>query len=164
LRTSDASGLAITPALDEAYVATARTLFLEYAASLEVDLAYQDFQREVDSLPGNYAPPRGRLLLAKSGTSAPACVGVRPLDEDVCEMKRLYVRPAARGAGLGRRLTVAAIDFGRAAGFRAMRLDTLPSMASAQALYLSLGFQAIAPYRASPVVGNVFMELALGRT
>lgn len=155
------STLTITPALDETDVETARTLLLEYAASLEVDLAYQDFQREVASLPGDYAPPRGCLLLARNGTSALACVGVRPLDDAVCEMKRLYVRPEARGTGLGRQLTMAAIDFGRVAGYRAMRLDTLPSMTSAQSLYASLGFRKIAPYRASPVVGNVFMELAL---
>lgn len=151
----------ITPAIDAADIAAIRTLFLEYAASLDVDLAYQAFQNEVASLPGDYAPPRGCLLLARDGGAARACVGVRPLDDNVCEMKRLYVRPEARGSGIGRTLTIAAIEFGRAAGFRAIRLDTLPSMAAAQVLYRSLGFRDIAPYRFSPVAGNVFMELQL---
>jgi ribosomal protein S18 acetylase RimI-like enzyme len=157
------SAISITPALDESDIATVRSLFLEYAASLDIDLAYQDFQGEVASLPGDFAPPRGCLLLARSATNAVACVGVRPLDPVVCELKRLYVRPEARGTGVGRKLTLAAIDFGTAAEFRAMRLDTVPSMASAQGLYRSLGFRVIAPYRASPIVGNMFMELALER-
>jgi ribosomal protein S18 acetylase RimI-like enzyme len=153
--------ITIHPTTDAASMAAVRSLFLEYAASLEVDLAYQDFQREVASLPGDYAPPKGCLLLAREGTTAVACVAVRPLDEDRCEMKRLYVRREARGTGLGRQLALAAIAFGRSAGFRAIRLDTLSSMTSAQALYLALGFQPIPPYRASAVVGTLFMELTL---
>lgn len=151
----------IARATDGASIAAVRTLFLEYAASLDVDLAYQNFPREVASLPGDYAPPRGCLLLARDGLDAVACVAVRPLDGDICEMKRLYVRPEARGSGLGRDLAVAAIDFARAAGFRAMRLDTLPSMASAHTLYRALGFRDIAPYCISPVTGNLYMELVL---
>ena len=151
----------IAPAMNAAAFDAIRVLFLEYAASLDVDLAYQDFHREVASLPGDYVSPRGCLLLATDGERTVACVGVRPLDDDVCEMKRLYVRPEARGTGLGRQLAMAAIDFGRTAGYRAMRLDTLPSMASAQALYRALGFRDIAPYRPSPVAGNVFMEFPL---
>jgi ribosomal protein S18 acetylase RimI-like enzyme len=139
-----------------------RELFLEYAASLEVDLAYQDFPREVAGLPGDYAPPGGCLLIARDGGAAIGCVAVRPIDEDRCEMKRLYVRPVGRGSGLGRQLTEAAIAFGRAAGFRAMRLDTLPAMAAAQSLYRELGFQIIPAYRSSPVAGNLYMELVLG--
>lgn len=150
-----------SPATDPESIAAVRTLFLEYSASLNVDLAYQGFQAEVAALPGDYAPPRGCLLLARNGPAAVACVGVRPLDDDVCEMKRLYVRPEARGTGIGRRLAVAAIDFGRAAGFRAIRLDTLPSMVGAHRLYVALGFRTIPPYRASPVPGNLFMELML---
>lgn len=138
-----------------------RALFREYAASLDVDLSYQDFDRELESLPGDYAPPTGCLILARDGPTALACIGVRPLEPDVCEMKRLYVRPAAQGTGLGRQLAVAAIEFATEAGYHAMRLDTLPSMAKAQALYRTLGFRDTVPYRFSPVVGNVFMELAL---
>ena len=151
----------ITPALDSDDIAAVRTLFLEYAASLDVDLAYQGFQGEVASLPGDYAPPRGCLFLAREGQNAVACVGVRPIDGEICEMKRLYVRPEARGSGIGRDLAVAAIEFGRAAGFRAMRLDTLPSMMTAHTLYHALGFRSIAAYRPSPVAGTLFMELPL---
>jgi len=151
----------IVPAVDPDALAAIRVLFLEYAASLEVDLGYQDFQRELATLPGEYAAPRGCLLLAASGAHPMACVAVRPLDLDHCEMKRLYVRPQARGTGLGRRLALAAIGFGRRAGFRAIRLDTLPSMHSARALYRELGFREIAPYRSSPVAGTLFLELGL---
>ena len=151
----------IAPALDAASVAVIRSLFLEYGASLDVDLAYQSFPEEVATLPGDYAPPRGCLLLAREGPDALACVGVRPLDGEVCEMKRLYVRPESRGSGIGRELAFAAIAFARTTGFRAMRLDTLPSMTSAQALYDVLGFRDIAPYRFSPVAGTRFMELDL---
>ena len=155
--------MTITPAAGAGDLAEIRALFREYAASLDVDLAYQDFEHEVASLPGDYAPPRGCLLLARDDTGVVAGVGVRPLDADRCEMKRLYVRPRARGAGLGRQLTLAAIEFARASGYRAMRLDTLPSMTSAQALYRALGFREIAPYRYSPVAGNVYMELILAQ-
>lgn len=145
----------------EADLAVVQALLREYAASLDVDLAYQHFEEEMGSLPGDYAWPLGVLLLAHDGTSAVGCVGVRPLAEQRCEMKRLYVRPAARGCGLGRQLAEAAIAFGQAAGYRAIRLDTLPSMHDAQALYRTLGFVDIPAYRPSPVAGNVFMELAL---
>lgn len=151
----------IAPALDATALVAIRALFREYAGSLDVDLAYQDFEREVAALPGDYAPPTGCLLLATDGPAALACVGVRPLEAGICEMKRLYARPEARGAGLGRQLALAAIEFARATGFHAMRLDTLPSMAAAQALYRELGFREIAPYRFSPVTGNLFMELQL---
>ena len=145
-------------------LAAVRELFLEYATALPVGLEYQDFEQEVASLPGDYAPPRGALLLATRETQWIACVGVRPIALAICELKRLYVRPAARGQGLGRRLTVAAIDFARGAGYRTMRLDTLPSMTEAQRLYRQLGFAEIAAYRFSPVEGNVYLELDLTRT
>lgn len=161
MRSPHAGFMNIAPALDATGLAAIRTLFREYAASLDVDLAYQDFDGEIASLPGDYEPPGGCLLLAREGPAALGCVGVRPFEADVCEMKRLYVRPEARGTGLGRRLALAAIEFARGAGFRAMRLDTLPSMGTAQALYRALGFHDIVPYRFSPVVGTSFMELTL---
>jgi len=146
---------------DNADVADMRTLFEEYAQSLGIDLGFQGFDQELASLPGAYASPAGRLLLAADGASPVGCVAVRRLGDDACEMKRLYVRPEARGERLGRRLAEAAIAFGRAAGYRTMRLDTLPSMAEAHALYQELGFREIAPYRYNPVPGTTFMELVL---
>ena len=130
-----------------------RTLFREYAESLGVDLSFQGFEDEVATLPEGYDV----LLLAGDA----GCVGVRPFADGVCEMKRLYVRPSARGSGLGRALACAAIEHARALGYRAMRLDTMPTMGSAQALYESLGFVEIPPYRHNPVAGTRFMELLL---
>lgn len=137
-----------------------RRLFEEYAAALDVDLAFQDFDRELAELPGTYAPPQGRLLLAVADEAA-GCVGLRPFSADVCEMKRLFVREAYRGTGLGRRLAEAIVAAGREAGYERMRLDTLPSMAEARALYRSIGFVEIEAYRANPVHGTSYMELAL---
>jgi GNAT superfamily N-acetyltransferase len=134
-----------------------RTLFREYAASLPFPLDFQDFARELAELPGVYAPPRGVLLLARGA----GCVGLRPLDQTTCELKRLYVRPSARGSGLGRRLAEAVIAEGRALGYVRMRLDTVPGMDSAQSLYERLGFEDIPPYRANPIPGARFLELQL---
>jgi ribosomal protein S18 acetylase RimI-like enzyme len=135
-----------------------RALFREYADSLGVNLDYQGFEEELRGLPGDYASPSGMLLLARINEEAVGCVGVRPLDTRVAEMKRLYVRPSARGTGLGRTLTEAAIEFARQHRYAGMRLDTLPTMERAQELYRQLGFVTIAPYRFSPVPGTVFME------
>jgi GNAT superfamily N-acetyltransferase len=134
-----------------------RAMLREYAAWLEVDLCFQNFEQELAGLPGDYAPPRGRLLIAEGA----GCVALRAIDSEVCEMKRLYLRPEHRGLGLGRRLVQAIIDEARSAGYRRMRLDTMPKMDSAQRLYASLGFREIAAYRYNPEPGARFLELAL---
>jgi putative acetyltransferase len=134
-----------------------RTLFREYARSLDVDLSFQGFKEELAALPGGY----DAVLVAMVGGEAAGCVGVRPLEHGICEMKRLYLRPQARGTGLGRALAEAAIARARELGYESMRLDTLPSMAAARALYRSLGFVEIAPYRHNPVDGTAYLELRL---
>jgi ribosomal protein S18 acetylase RimI-like enzyme len=139
------------------------TLFRAYADSLSVDLSYQGFEEELAALPGAYAPPAGALLIARSAAGEPlGCVGVRPLGEPgACEMKRLHTTPAARGAGIGRALAVAAIEAARQAGYCAMRLDTLPAMIAAQTLYRRLGFETTPAYYDSPVPGTIFMRKTL---
>lgn len=138
-----------------------RVLFREYADSLGVDLGYQGFEDELAQLPGAYAPPGGTLLLARGSEGTVGCVGVRPFEPGIAEMKRLYVRDTGRGLGVGRRLAEAAIRFARGAGYRCMRLDTLPQMTRARDLYAALGFRAIEPYRYSAVPGTAFLELRL---
>ena len=138
-----------------------RVLFREYADSLGVNLEYQGFEEELRDLPGSYAPPAGTLLLARRNDEILGCVGVRALDPATAEMKRLYVRPAGRGTGLGRTLAEAAIRFATCSGYERMRLDTLPQMQRAQELYHELGFVPIEAYRYSAVPGTVFLELML---
>jgi len=151
----------IIPAASPSDVEQARRLFREYETSLDVDLCFQGFEQELAGLPGKYAPPRGRLLLALAGATPAGCAPLRPLADSVCEMKRLYVRPAARGTRLGRRLAETIIGEAQAIGYARMRLDTLPFMREAIRLYRSLGFVEIAPYSESPVVGALFMELVI---
>ena len=142
-------------------IAQVRVLFQEYAATLGVELCFQGFEAEVAGLPGAYAPPTGRLLLTMHHDEVAGCVALRALEGGVCEMKRLFLRPAFRGQGLATRLVLAVIEEARRIGYRAMRLDTLPTMTAAVALYRSLGFQTIAGYRYNPVPGTLYMELRL---
>lgn len=172
--------LRIIDAETDEVVAHVSALFREYAASLGVDLSFQNFEHELATLPGEYTPPDGRLFLgiasdvrphasddslccttAISVGSVAGCVALRKIDNEICEMKRLYVRPEFRGLGAGRCLAHTVIKAATEIGYRRMRLDTLPQMAEAQALYRALGFQEIEPYRYNPVVGTRYFELAL---
>ena len=154
--------LVIRHAASPADLETIRTLFREYQRWLGVDLCFQGFERELAILPGRYASPAGRLLLAATTDgSAAGCVGLRALDEDVCEMKRLWVRPDWRRAGLGRRLAAEIVTAGAGAGYRAMRLDSLRRLTPALTLYRSLGFVDIEPYCASPLDDVVYLERPL---
>jgi len=151
----------IRPATSASEIETARTLFREYADGLGVDLCFQNFDEELAALPGGYAPPDGRLLLAWDGSEAAGCVALRRFADGVGEMKRLYVRPAWRGTGAGRALAEAIIAETRLAAYTTLRLDTLPTMTTAQRLYRALGFREIAAYRANPVHGSSYWELSL---
>jgi ribosomal protein S18 acetylase RimI-like enzyme len=144
-------------------LAAAVKLFRAYASSLDVDLSYQDFEAEMEAMPGQYAPPAGELLLARcSSAAAVGCIGLRPVaPHGCCEMKRLYVSPEGRGAGLGKRLVEAIVMEAERIGYREMRLDTLPSMTGAIALYRTLGFEPIEPYYDTPVIGTLFMRRSL---
>jgi len=161
---ADRAGMAaasIVAARSDADFATARRLFEEYAAQLGIDLCFQGFAAELSNLPAMYGPPGGRLLLARLGDDSVACVGVRPLSGDTCEMKRLYTHDRARGQGLGRAMAIAAIAAARELGYARMVLDTLGSMTAARALYASLGFRDIAPYYDNPYADVKYLALDL---
>ncbi len=140
-----------------------RTLFREYQRSLGVDLCFQGFEEELATLPGRYAPPSGRLLLALEGTHVAGCVALRALEDGVCEMKRLFVRPAHRGQGLGFRLAMQMVNEATALGYAVMRLDTLETLTRAMHIYTAMGFQRRAPYYANPLPGVVYWERALSK-
>ena len=158
------SGFGIAEALDAEAVEACRRLFVEYQQGLGVSLCFQGFDRELAALPGDYARPRGRLLIARVAGEPAGCVALRPLADGAAEMKRLYVRPGLRGMGLGSTLAECAIDEARALGYRVLKLDTLPSMREAQRLYAALGFTATAPYNDNPVDGVRFLARALEPT
>lgn len=160
-----------TPAIDfftpvsATEIEAVREIFLEYAASLSVDLCFQDFDDELARLPGDYAPPRGALLLARVAGAVAGCCALRPMDSsdypNASEMKRLYVRKAFRGFGLGRQLAEAILDEARRAGYSSVLLDTLDDMEAARALYEDLGFEEIPPYYHNPHAGAHYLKVDL---
>jgi ribosomal protein S18 acetylase RimI-like enzyme len=159
---STVKGFLLFQAETPAHVAQARELFLEYAQSLGFSLCFQNFEKELADLPGDYAPPEGRLLLAECEGELAGCVALHRLDDSTCEMKRLYLRPQFRGKGLGRALADRIIAEARQIGYQRMRLDTVePMMKDAVAMYRKLGFKEIAPYRPNPIAGALYMELEL---
>ncbi len=156
--------LFITPSTPPEWEAT-RVIFREYARTLGVDLCFQNFEEELDGLPGDYAEPRGALLLALVDGQIAGCCALRPLDNvdypNASEMKRLFVRPAYRGLGLGRQLAEAILDAARLAGYGCVLLDTLSDMEAARALYEDLGFEAIPPYYHNPIVGAHYLKVEI---
>ena len=150
------SGYEIRPAASDD-LPRIRQLVRDYVEWIGLDLAFQEINAAIDGLPGEYTPPRGLLLVACKDGEPVATIGLRPLEETICEMKRLYVHPAARGHGLARTLVMRLLDEARALGYQEMRLDTLPMMGDAQALYTALGFADIPPYYDTPIAGTRFM-------
>jgi len=160
--TSLVKSLTLSQAESARQIAQARELFLEYASSLGFSLCFQNFDKELAGLPGDYVPPEGRLLLAQYEDQLAGCVALHRLGAGVCEMKRLYLRPCFRGNGLGRALADRIIAEARQVGYRSMRLDTVePMMKDAVAMYRRLGFKEIAPYCTNPIAGALYMELEL---
>jgi putative acetyltransferase len=159
---SAVKALSFAQAESEAQIAQARELFLEYAQSLGFSLCFQNFDRELASLPGDYAPPTGRLLLAECDAQLAGCVALHKIEDGICEMKRLYLRSQFRGKGLGRVLAERIITEARQIGYQRMRLDTVePVMKDAVAMYRRFGFKEIAPYCKNPIAGALYMELLL---
>jgi ribosomal protein S18 acetylase RimI-like enzyme len=138
-----------------------RDLFVEYAASVGVDLCFQGFDKELEGLPGGYSPPGGALILAEARGELAGCIALRRIDDGTCEMKRLYVRDRYRGLGIGAALVKMVLAEASRIGYRRMRLDTLPSMQTAIRLYRSFGFHEVGPYVYNPVKGALFMEIVL---
>ena len=153
--------LRIAQARSASDITVARDLLLEYQALLRVDLSFQDFEKEVRDLPGDYAPPGGRLLLAVNDDIPVGCVALRGAGSNRSEMKRLFVRPAARGLGIAKSLVSRLLDEARAIGYSEIVLDTLPSMTEAQRLYEHFGFRDIPPYRPNPVQGTRYLSKSL---
>ena len=151
----------IVHARTPAHYESIRTLFLQYADGLGFELDFQNFDHELATLPGEYAPPEGCLLLAEEAGKRAGCVALRRLEDSICEMKRLYVIPDFRGQGIGKILAQAVIGEAHAKGYSKMRLDTIESMHAARALYTALGFYPIEPYRYNPIDGASYMELTL---
>jgi len=155
-------GLEICQAQSDSQMESIRELFLEYAQSLGFSLCFQSFDQELAGLPGDYAPPEGRLLLASVERAPAGCVAFHKLGAEICEMKRLYVRPLFRGRGLGKTLAEQVLAEARQIGYKRLRLDTVePVMRAAVAMYRALGFREIGPYRANPIEGALYMELEL---
>jgi putative acetyltransferase len=155
-------GFAFAQAESARQIAQARELFLEYAQSLGFSLCFQNFDKELAALPGDYAPPAGRLLLAEFEGQLAGCAALHPLEPGICEMKRLYLRPNFRGKSLGRTLADRIITEARQIGYQRMRLDTVePVMKDAVAMYRKIGFREIAPYCTNPIAGALYMELSL---
>ncbi len=155
-------GLVLSQAESPAQIAQARELFLEYAQSLGFSLCFQNFDKELAELPGDYAPPEGRLFLAEYEGQLAGCVALHKLEPQICEMKRLYLRSQFRGKGLGRLLADCIIAEAHQIGYQRMRLDTVePVMTDAVAMYRRIGFQEITAYRANPIAGAMYMELQL---
>ncbi len=155
-------GLILIQAASPAQIAQVRELFLDYAKSLGFSLCFQNFDQELATLPGHYAPPEGRLLLAEHEGELAGCVALREFEAGICEMKRLYLRPAFRGKGLGRAIAEHLIAEAREMGYTRMRLDTVePVMQDAVAMYRRLGFREIPPYCENPIAGALYMELSL---
>ena len=157
-----ASPVLLVVARGQADLELARTLFREYAGTLPFALDFQGFEEELAALPGDYAEPRGTIVLARVAGAVAGCVALRPLPEPgACEMKRMYVRPGFQGKGLGRRLGERILEDARARGYRVMRLDTIDTMVPAIALYRDLGFRIISPYRFNPIPGALYFEAEL---
>lgn len=151
----------IINAISPADFATGKRLFLEYAQSLDFNLCFQNFEQELADIQVQYGAPNGCLLLVKNGEEAVGCAGVRRWKDDIAELKRMYLQPQTRGLGLGKKLLEAALENARQLGYRSIRLDTLPTMETAIALYRAFGFSDIPPYRDNPFEGTIYLEKTL---